>query len=245
MEEAGAIFITISPQTAEKSRALIEKRRFGFEILRDPGLETAAAYGLRWEFPEDLKQIYLQFGIDLAEVPRVRKLLHRSPESFRRRCFTDHEWEYAHRFSDPAGRLAARFAGKEAVMKSLGTGWRRLRWTDIEITGGGRPRAVLTGRAAIRADIGLGNMRLLIPMLSDIQELEAAFRVHKSMGSYLGGVHLELTGENVTECTGGARDLSDEDLKRSYKSTVDPRLNYEQSLEIAMLIVEKHERDGS
>jgi holo-[acyl-carrier protein] synthase len=92
-------------------------------------------------------------GVDLAEVDRVRSLLARYGDSFRRRCFTEHEWEYAHRFSDPAGRLAARFAGKEAVMKSLGTGWRRLRWTDIEITGGGRPRAVLTGRAAIRADM--------------------------------------------------------------------------------------------
>lgn len=92
-------------------------------------------------------------GVDLAEVDRVRSLLARYGDSFRQRCFTEHEWEYAHRFSDPAGRLAARFAGKEAVMKSLGTGWRRLRWTDIEITGGGRPRAVLTGRAAIRADM--------------------------------------------------------------------------------------------
>jgi len=92
-------------------------------------------------------------GVDLAEVERVRDLLARYGESFRRRCFTDHEWEYAHRFSDPAGRLAARFAGKEAVMKSLGTGWRRLRWTDIEITGGGRPRAVLSGSAATRAEM--------------------------------------------------------------------------------------------
>ena len=92
-------------------------------------------------------------GVDLAEVDRVRGLLGRYGDAFRRRCFTDHEWEYAHGFSDPASRLAARFAGKEAVMKSLGTGWRRLRWTDIEITGGGRPRAILTGRAAIRAEM--------------------------------------------------------------------------------------------
>jgi 3-deoxy-7-phosphoheptulonate synthase len=78
-----------------------------------------------------------------------------------------------------------------------------------------------------------------------MNEMELAFDIHQANDSRLGGVHLELTGENVTECTGGARDLSDEDLKRSYKSTVDPRLNYEQSLEIAMLIVEKHERDTS
>jgi 3-deoxy-7-phosphoheptulonate synthase len=71
-------------------------------------------------------------------------------------------------------------------------------------------------------------------------EMELAFEIHRAGNSRLGGVHLELTGENVTECTGGARDLSDEDLKRDYKTTVDPRLNYEQSLEMAMLIVRKH-----
>ena len=69
-----------------------------------------------------------------------------------------------------------------------------------------------------------------------VAELETAFRVHKEMGSYLGGVHLELTGENVTECTGGARGLNDADLVRAYKSTVDPRLNYEQAMEVAMRI---------
>jgi len=77
-----------------------------------------------------------------------------------------------------------------------------------------------------------------------MREIELAFEIHRANGSRLGGVHLELTGENVTECTGGARDLSDEDLKRDYKSTVDPRLNYEQSLEIAMLIVRKHAQDS-
>ena len=75
-------------------------------------------------------------------------------------------------------------------------------------------------------------------------EMDLAFEIHRDNDSRLGGVHLELTGENVTECTGGARDLSDEDLKRDYKSTVDPRLNYEQSLEIAMLIVRKHRQAG-
>ena len=70
-------------------------------------------------------------------------------------------------------------------------------------------------------------------------ELEAAFDLHAAAGTRLGGVHLELTGENVTECTGGARELTDTDLARAYRSTVDPRLNYEQSLEIAMLIVRK------
>ena len=71
-------------------------------------------------------------------------------------------------------------------------------------------------------------------------EVERSFDIHAGMGSRLGGVHLELTGENVTECLGGARELTEVDLERAYRSSVDPRLNYEQSLEIAMLIVRKH-----
>lgn len=67
-------------------------------------------------------------------------------------------------------------------------------------------------------------------------EIEQAFDVHRRMGSTLGGVHFELTGEDVTECIGGARGLSAEDLKRAYRSAVDPRLNYEQSLEMALLL---------
>jgi 3-deoxy-7-phosphoheptulonate synthase len=70
-------------------------------------------------------------------------------------------------------------------------------------------------------------------------ELELAFDIHAARGTRLGGVHLELTGENVTECLGGARDLTETDLGRAYTSTVDPRLNYEQSLELAMRIVRK------
>ena len=69
-----------------------------------------------------------------------------------------------------------------------------------------------------------------------VRELELAYQVHAEEGSYLGGVHLELTGENVTECTGGARGLTDADLAQAYKSAVDPRLNYEQAMEIAMRI---------
>ena len=74
-----------------------------------------------------------------------------------------------------------------------------------------------------------------------ITELEQAFEVHTGLGSRLGGVHIELTGEDVTECVGGARGLAETDLERAYKSRVDPRLNYEQALEIAMRIA-KHLR---
>ena len=70
-------------------------------------------------------------------------------------------------------------------------------------------------------------------------ELEQSFDLHAAAGTRLGGVHLELTGEDVTECLGGARELTEQDLGRAYRSTVDPRLNYEQALETAMLVVRK------
>ena len=69
-----------------------------------------------------------------------------------------------------------------------------------------------------------------------VDELEQSFALHTQLGSRLGGVHVELTGEDVTECIGGARGLAEIDLERAYKSRVDPRLNYEQALEMAMRI---------
>jgi 3-deoxy-7-phosphoheptulonate synthase len=72
-----------------------------------------------------------------------------------------------------------------------------------------------------------------------LSELEQAFAIHESLASYLGGVHFELTGEDVTECIGGARGLTEEDLRRAYRSQVDPRLNYEQALEMALLIAQR------
>ena len=69
-----------------------------------------------------------------------------------------------------------------------------------------------------------------------VGELEQSFALHTQLGSRLGGVHVELTGEDVTECVGGARGLTELDLERAYKSRVDPRLNYEQALEMAMRI---------
>ncbi len=73
-------------------------------------------------------------------------------------------------------------------------------------------------------------------------ELQKALEIHRSMDSYLGGVHFELTGDNVTECIGGARGLDAEDLKTAYHSLVDPRLNYEQSIEMAIQLSRQFQR---
>ncbi len=70
-------------------------------------------------------------------------------------------------------------------------------------------------------------------------ELELAFELHRQHHSRLGGVHLELTGDNVTECIDGTSIISESDLAKNYKSPVDPRLNYNQAMEIAFLIAEQ------
>ncbi len=72
-----------------------------------------------------------------------------------------------------------------------------------------------------------------------VDELRLSFAIHHACGSNLGGAHLELTGDNVTECTGGSRGLTDSDLESAYQTHVDPRLNYEQALEIAFEIAGK------
>ena len=71
-----------------------------------------------------------------------------------------------------------------------------------------------------------------------LSELTSFFETHWAEGTIPGGVHFELTGENVTECTGGARHIVDEDLNLNYQTTCDPRLNAEQSLEVAFQIAE-------
>jgi 3-deoxy-7-phosphoheptulonate synthase len=72
-----------------------------------------------------------------------------------------------------------------------------------------------------------------------LSELEQSIDIHKTMNSTLGGVHVEVCGQNVTECTGGARGLDEAGLGDSYETLVDPRLNYEQSIELAMLVGQK------
>ena len=88
-------------------------------------------------------------GVDQVDLKRIRKLLKKSEAKFLKRCFTEQEIKYARRFSDSSKRLGARFAAKEAVMKSLGKGWREISWRDIEITGGGKPTINTFGRALV------------------------------------------------------------------------------------------------
>ncbi|KAL1964588.1 hypothetical protein VTN77DRAFT_6762 [Rasamsonia byssochlamydoides] len=69
-----------------------------------------------------------------------------------------------------------------------------------------------------------------------LSELKQALEIHRAAGSFLGGMHLELTGEAVTECVGGAGGLTEEGLSERYETFCDPRLNEKQALELAFLV---------
>src|SRR5271167_1820648 len=89
-------------------------------------------------------------GIDIAEVPRIRKSIARFGDRFLRRIYTEGEIRYCESKANRVERYAARFAAKEAAMKALGTGWNHgVRWCDIEVTRqpGGRPTLTFHGKA--------------------------------------------------------------------------------------------------
>ncbi|MGV0633616.1 3-deoxy-7-phosphoheptulonate synthase class II [Mycolicibacillus trivialis] len=71
-----------------------------------------------------------------------------------------------------------------------------------------------------------------------VDEVQGFFEVHRELGTHPGGIHVEITGEDVTECLGGAQDISDADLGGRYETACDPRLNTQQSLELAFLVAE-------
>jgi len=71
-----------------------------------------------------------------------------------------------------------------------------------------------------------------------VDEVQGFFEVHHALGTYPGGIHVEITGEDVTECLGGAQDICDADLSGRYETACDPRMNTQQSLELAFLVAE-------
>ena len=76
------------------------------------------------------------------------------------------------------------------------------------------------------------------PLINIISEIEKFFKIHRNEGTYPGGIHLEMTGQDVTECIGGVQEITEDDLKSRYHTYCDPRLNASQSLEVAFLLSE-------
>ena len=109
-------------------------------------------------------------------------------------------------------------------------------------TGGRTRRGSISGREADEARRAewaappLG--RLGRRLLADVEPYLDFFAIARAEGIHAGGVHLEMTGKNVTECTGGARAISEADLHDRYHTYCDPRLNAEQSIEMAFMIAD-------
>jgi len=82
------------------------------------------------------------------------------------------------------------------------------------------------------------------PFDNVLKEVKNVFRIHQAEGSYAGGLHVEMTGQDVTECTGGAQKISDSDLSNRYRTHCDPRLNATQALELAFLISEEIKKNS-
>ena len=76
------------------------------------------------------------------------------------------------------------------------------------------------------------------PLINIISEIDKFFKIHQNEGTYPGGIHLEMTGQDVTECIGGVQEITEDDLKSRYHTYCDPRLNASQSLEVAFLLSE-------
>ena len=76
-----------------------------------------------------------------------------------------------------------------------------------------------------------------------VDEVRGFFEVHQGLGTVPGGIHVELTGNDVTECIGGAEKILDADLNKRYETVCDPRLNHQQSLELAFLVAEMLSRE--
>ena len=80
---------------------------------------------------------------------------------------------------------------------------------------------------------------------SVVKEVKNFFAVHQSEGTYAGGLHVEMTGQDVTECTGGAQKISENDLSNRYRTHCDPRLNADQALELAFLISDEIKKNSN
>ena len=98
-------------------------------------------------------------------------------------------------------------------------------------------------------DVINDNCKIIMPsthvVYEGINEVRKNIQIHKAEGSRAGGIHLEMTGQNVTECTGGMDDISENNLADRYRTHCDPRLNANQAIELAFLIADEIQENGN
>ncbi len=183
------------------------------------GIRTASPDGAHIEYLRGIANpvgVKIGPGLSVDEILRIAEKLNPDNEPGR--------LVFIHRYG--AARIAA---GLPPVIEAMRREGRRVLWICDPMHG--NTRRTQNGYKTRSFD--------------DIEsELNQAIDIHPQCGSILGGMHIELTGENVTECTGGARGLCEADLGRAYESEVDPRLNYEQALELALLVARRWRTNG-
>jgi len=178
------------------------------------GMRTAAADGAHVEYCRGLRNpIGVKVGDAMSDADLRRLVMTLNPNAEAGRL------TLIHRFG--VGKINDGLPRMIETVASLGV---PVLWMCDPMHG--NTESVANGRKTRRFDKILG-------------ELEAAFRIHHEAGTVLGGVHLELTGEHVTECIGGARGLDADGLEHAYRTQVDPRLNYEQAMEVALRIADR------
>jgi 3-deoxy-7-phosphoheptulonate synthase len=75
-----------------------------------------------------------------------------------------------------------------------------------------------------------------------VDEVQGFFEVHRQLGTHPGGIHIEFTGDNVTECVGGSHEIAADDLPQRYETACDPRLNRSQALDLAFMVADSYPR---
>ena len=145
------------------------------------------------------------------------------------------------------------FLGSQTIINNSATN------QDIIIKGVGDSQLFVTDAGNARVGIGTGTPTEKLdvdgtikaatgfktrPFDSVLKEVKNFFGVHQSEGSYAGGLHVEMTGQDVTECTGGAQKISENDLSNRYRTHCDPRLNADQALELAFLISDEIKKNS-
>lgn len=255
-------FVANSPAGA-RYEALAQEIERGLRFMdacrvSDENLRSAEIYCSHEALLVDYERAMLRLAEDRDGVTRLYDLsAHQLWIGERTRGIEDFHVNFAALIANPVGiKIGPSITPEEAVAYAdrLDPDYRPGRLTMVARMGHDKVRHVLPGVVQAVEQSGHKVVWQTDPMHGNtftssngyktrhfdkvIDEVQGFFEVHRALGTHPGGIHIELTGENVTECLGGAEDITDIDLPGRYESACDPRLNTQQSLELAFLVAE-------